>query len=491
VSILLPLSLYISLYELSQILCSFFIRIPFRLKLDPHSSFSEILIQVTQMSTRTKKCANISLPPIFYQNTTNMLQPFFNTHFDFRTTSSDLNKNTQFQNPISHLEMQSCPNNIGTDERQTKFDLSLTIHYDEYANTFGCILDGSCDLFNEKTVQDLSHRFHILCQQLFSSSSFDLKKQPIYELSIILPIEQDIMKQLNNSVITSNIPLCIHQVFVQQAMIYPNKIAITLDQQSLTYSQLLTQVQQLSIVLINEKGIKPGDIICQCIDRSIEMIVGIMSIIMSGAIYAPLSLHDPFDRLHSLIRQVNAKLVLINQMSLSHFHQVNVPILDIYEIVNSNNPLNDAQMEQLSKVIVTPDSISHFVFTSGSTGTPKCVQLRHRNFMSYMDAHFIQKNDIILQLASSSFDVHLDEIFSALVRGAHLILLKANGHLDFDYLTKVIHDNNVTFVAPVPSWIDAVSKFLSQNDYAQERIKQVHWWFLGGNKQNKIIYITS
>jgi non-ribosomal peptide synthetase component F len=212
------------------------------------------------------------------------------------------------------------------------------------------------------------------------------------------------------------------------------------------------------------------------------MIVGIMGIMMAGAVYAPLNPNDSLDRLYSLIRQVNAKLILVNQMSLSQFHQFNVPIVDIYEIVNSNNPLTDIEIEELSQVNVTPDSISHLVFTSGSTGTPKAVQLRHRNFMSYMDAHFIQKNDVILQLASSSFDVHLDEINSALVRGAHLVLLKVGGHLDFDYLTKVIHHNNVTFVAPVPSWMDALSKYLRENHHAQERVKQVHWWFLGGKK---------
>ncbi|CAF1458755.1 unnamed protein product, partial [Didymodactylos carnosus] len=113
----------------------------------------------------------------------------------------------------------------------------------------------------------------------------------------------------------------------------PNKLAVTLDDQSLTYSQLLTRVQQLALRLINDKGVQPGDIVCQCVDRSIEMIVGIMGIMMSGAVYAPLSPSDPLDRLDSLIRQVDAKLVLVNQMSRSYLSRLNVPIVDISEIV--------------------------------------------------------------------------------------------------------------------------------------------------------------
>ncbi|CAF4598776.1 unnamed protein product [Rotaria sp. Silwood1] len=212
------------------------------------------------------------------------------------------------------------------------------------------------------------------------------------------------------------------------------------------------------------------------------MIIGIMSIMMSGAVYAPINPNDPLNRLESLIHQTDAKVVLVNHLSRSHISQLNLPIVNISEIFLSDNVVSDAQMKELSEVVVTPESISHIVFTSGSTGTPKAVQIRHRNFMGYMNAHFIETNDVILQLASSSFDVHLDEINGALVKGAHLVLLKVGGHLDFDYVTKVIHQKNVTFVAPVPSWMNALGKFLGENRHAQERIKQVRLWYLGGEQ---------
>ena len=289
------------------------------------------------------------------------------------------------------------------------------------------------------------------------------------------------MQQLSSSQAVPNITSCIHQAFAQQATRHPNKVAITLDDGFLTYAQLLVRVQRVALLLISERGVQPGDIVCQCIDRSIEMIVAIVAIMMCGATYAPLSPKDSLQRLDALVHQVDAKLVLINRTSPSCVHQLNVPIVDIDEIVNSDDELlTDAQLEQLSRVAVTPDSISHLVFTSGSTGTPKAVQLRHRNLMSYMHQHFIQSNDITLQLAGSSFDGHLDEIFGALTRGGHLVLLKAGGHLDFDYVTKIIHDHQVTFVAPVPSWVDALGKFLNGNQYAQDRVKHVHWWYFGG-----------
>ncbi|CAF0837215.1 unnamed protein product [Rotaria sordida] len=216
------------------------------------------------------------------------------------------------------------------------------------------------------------------------------------------------------------------------------------------------------------------------------MIIGIMGIMMSGAIYAPLNPNDPLDRLESLIHQVNAKLVLVNRMSHSYVSKFSVPIINISEIVESHNSLNDTQIKQLSQVAVTPDSICHIVFTSGSTGTPKAVQIRHRNFMDYMKTHVIQTNDIVLQLISSSFDSHLDEIDGALVRGAQLILLKPGGHFDFDYVTQTIHDKKVTYIGPVPSWMNALGKFLNENRHAQERVKAVRCWYLGGKEKKEL-----
>ena len=91
-----------------------------------------------------------------------------------------------------------------------------------------------------------------------------------------------------------------------------------------------------------------------------------------------------------------------------------------------------------------------------------------------------KSNDIVLQLTSSSFDSHLDEIDGTLVRGAQLVLLKPGGHLDFDYMTQTIYDKKVTYIGPVPSWINALGKFLNENHYAQERIKAVCRWYIVG-----------
>ncbi|CAF4097549.1 unnamed protein product, partial [Adineta steineri] len=442
-----------------------------RLQLNPNENFNCCLHRVMKLYQKSLQHAHFPYNSILKQfelPSTTLPDIYFN----FQTMCDD----KQSINTITSISDEEKSHSI--DCMPSKFDLYLTVIYDEKMNLLRCQIHGSSDLFNETTLQQISHRFHSLCQQLFSSS-FNIHTQPIYELSIILPHEQHLLQRYHtkHNKISNHDSTTIHQLFVQQAIKHPHKTALTLDHLSLTYSQLLHKVQQLSFSLTNHYNIQLGDVICQCVDRSMEMIIGILGIMMSGGIYVPLNPSDSSHRLQSLVHQIKPKLILTHHRTCSSVQELHVPFVDINETMNRNNDIT-----QLCEVLVPSDSISHIIFTSGSTGLPKGVQIRHRNFISYMKTHKINETDIIIQLANCSFDVHLDEILSSLTCGAHLVLLRSGGHLDFDYLTRVISDHHVTFIAPVPSWIDALCQYLRQNSHASQRMKQIQWWFIGGEE---------
>lgn len=414
-------------------------RIPLRCRLNPNEHFKNCLEHVTKVSKNSLRYSRIPLPDIKQP-----LATYLDVLFNFNT---------------NHIDEQN-KDELDRHSVQTTFSLCLTINHDEKMNTLRYRFDASADLFDQSTVQQFSRRFHLLCQQLFCSS-FDLHRQPIYELSIILPDEQALLQQLHLSTTddenetTKTIP----QLFIEQAMAYPQKTALTLDDLSFTYAELFTRIQQVCSLLRTHYAIKVGDLVCQCMDRSVEMVIGILAIMMSGGVCVPLNPYDSPDRLQSLIQQIRPKLILTRSQFASAFQHT----ID-------NGPS------------ASVDGLSHIIFTSGSTGVPKGVAIRHHNFVSYMKTHRFDKRDVVLQLASCTFDVHLDEILSALCRGAHLVLLRPGGHLDLDYLTRVIHDHQVTFVAPVPSWIDILCQYLQKNAYANGRVKSVRWWFIGGEQ---------
>jgi non-ribosomal peptide synthetase component F len=156
-------------------------------------------------------------------------------------------------------------------ETGNRCDFGLTIEYDMNMNQLSCTIDASLDLFDQMTTQKMSQRFHSLLKQLFSPMNDEMNKS-IYELSLILSDERLLMKSMNNTEIFVPSLSCIHHEFVSQVMKYPQKLSVELDDQSLTYCELLYYVQMLSLNLLNRYEIIPGEIICQCVERSLSMV---------------------------------------------------------------------------------------------------------------------------------------------------------------------------------------------------------------------------
>ncbi|CAF4552455.1 unnamed protein product, partial [Didymodactylos carnosus] len=325
------------------------------------------------------------------------------------------------------------------------------------------------------TAQTICERFQILLQQLFDKSSFDLDNQLIYELSILLPQEIKLLQDINNTThIDSNDTKikCIHHEFVQQSMRYSQKIAIILDEQSLTYEEVLYYVQKLSRYLINVCSVENGDIICVCVQRSTEFVIGILAILTCGCSYCPLNINDPVSRLSILIKETRTHCVLIHSRTENKLLDCitgndDVKFVNIEQIIYSSESCHSSnELNIVSSKQVTTDDIAYVIFTSGSTGKPKAVQIRHRNFISYMRSlkqlELITKNDIVIQLAQCSFDVHLEEVVGSLILGATVIMLQSNKNMDINYLLNIIRYQKATYISLTPTFIIILCDFLQE-----------------------------
>ncbi|CAF1133577.1 unnamed protein product [Adineta ricciae] len=155
----------------------------------------------------------------------------------------------------------------------TKFDMMVTFVHKELTG-ISCSLVCSQDLFDDGTVQLMADRFSCLLHHLFNSALFSIEKQPLHQLSLLLPHEQlliDAMKN-NDSHRPPSTDQTISQLFCEKGSSYSQKVAVDLDEQSLTYSELLVYAQHLAVVLIDTHGVKVGDVVCQCVERSILMV---------------------------------------------------------------------------------------------------------------------------------------------------------------------------------------------------------------------------
>ena len=256
-------------HELMNMIGMFVSTLPYRAQVDGHWSFDDLVQHVQEKCLSVLEHAHYPLQEILADFRLNQSQVvFLETMLDFITLSEDAADHWPVNG--NNLEQVSVEESDAT----TKFDFSLTFLYNPLldGNQLSCCFMCSQDLFDETTIAHVAQRFQSFLHQLFASVD-DQNSRPIYELSLTLSNERLLSQSLNNTQVSfPSSAKCIHHEFVCQVMAHPQKLAVELDDQSLTYAELLYYVQMLSLHLLSDYHISVGEVICQCVERSLSMV---------------------------------------------------------------------------------------------------------------------------------------------------------------------------------------------------------------------------
>ncbi|CAF4135124.1 unnamed protein product [Rotaria sp. Silwood2] len=465
--------------ELTSVIGLFVNTIPLRCQLDPYWSFPQLLDHVQEITTNSLEYSYFPLQRILVQNSNAARSVFLDTAFEFQSYTSKNSKNELIMEDARFHDMSTsvC---IDDDAIMGDSDFILTVQYDLDMNHISCSFSASIDLFDRITVDKMTQRFYSMLEHLFHMKEVQINKL-LNELSIILPDERLLMKSINNTQVLFSPLACIHHEFIHQVMEHPQKLAVELDNQSLTYSELLYYVQVLSLNLLNKQSVNVGDLVCQCVERSLSMVIGMMTIEIVGAVYCPLSPRDPQHRLNVLIEQTQSRLVLVHPITQAKFDDNKS--LNIDSVIIDYEVENDADVNQLTSIKVTPENIAYIIFTSGSTGTPKAAQIRHRNFSesirSLNSVNTLNENDTVVQMTRCSFDIHVEDIIGTLIIGATIVMLHPRGMIDFEYLITVLEQKQISFINNVPSIFQSLFT-ISQEYNARDAMKYLRSVCSGG-----------
>jgi microcystin synthetase protein McyB len=300
-------------------------------------------------------------------------------------------------------------------------------------------------------------------------------QQLVIELPLLTEKEQhQLLIEWNNTQADYPLDKCLHELFEEQVERNPDAIAVIFADQELTYQQLNNRANQLAHYL-QEKGVKPEVLVGILVDRSIEMLVGLLGILKAGGAYLPLDPNYPADRLSYMLCD-SAVLILLTQQSLVESlpaNQAEIVCLDrdwhIIANYSQHNPISNVKSE----------NIAYVIYTSGSTGKPKGVMNIHQGICNYLmrkiDVYPTTTDDRILLISALSFDASVCEIFWALTSGTTLVMAKPEGHKDINYLTNLIAEQQISQIFFVPSMLQV---FLQQPNLENCRcLKRV---FCGG-----------
>jgi len=294
-------------------------------------------------------------------------------------------------------------------------------------------------------------------------------QQPLTEMPLLLPQEKkQIVSEWNNTRQPWPLPEGIHRWFEQQAVRTPQASALCGHGGNISYQQLNQRANQLAAEL-RQAGIGPDDRVALCAARSSEMVTALLAILKAGGAYVPLDPDYPGDRLHHMLEDCGATLVLLDdagQQALAPLLSASHRVWDLQQDAARWQTQPDHNLPSLAGW--TPHSLAYVIYTSGSTGKPKGVMNEHvgvMNRLQWMQAEYaLTPQDTVLQKTPFSFDVSVWEFFWPLMVGARLAIAKPGGHQDPDYLSQLIARQQVTTLHFVPSMLQL---FLRHGDMAQ------------------------
>ncbi|WID30461.1 pyoverdine non-ribosomal peptide synthetase PvdD [Pseudomonas aeruginosa] len=378
--------------------------------LDGRMGFDELLAQARQRALEAQ--AHQDLP---FEQLVEALQPerslshnpLFQVLFNYQSEARGNGQAFRFD----ELQMES----VQFDSRTAQFDLTLDLTDEE--QRFCAVFDYATDLFDASTVERLAGHWRNLLRGIVANPRQRLGELPLLDA----PERRQTLSEWNPAQRECAVQGTLQQRFEEQARQRPQAVALILDEQRLSYGELNARANRLAHCLI-ARGVGADVPVGLALERSLDMLVGLLAILKAGGAYLPLDPAAPEERLAHILDDSGVRLLLTQGHLLEHLpRQTGVEVLAIDGLVL------DGYAESDPLTTLSADNLAYVIYTSGSTGKPKGTLLTHRNALrlfSATEAWFgFDERDVWTLFHSYAFDFSVWEIFGALLYGGRLVIV--------------------------------------------------------------------
>lgn len=327
---------------------------------------------------------------------------------------------------------------------------ALSLETIQFENNVRCEFKFATELFDRKTVETLARHYKNLLTSMVADPSLQVSR-----LSLIDDAErQRLLATTEHALKFSNDEEFVHRRFELMAYKQPGAIAISFKDQMMTYGELNSRANQLAHYLI-AKGVQPEDRVAIFLERSLELIVGVLGILKAGGAYVPMDPAYPAEHIAHVLKDCTPKL-LITQTSLLHCIPSSTPLLVI------DDGLQMQALDQQSSENPPPqelglrkEHLAYIIYTSGSTGLPKGVMINHANvarlFSVCQEKIQFNANDVWTLFHSIAFDFSVWELWGALTYGGRLIIVPTTCARSTDDFYALLCEKKVTVLNQTPS----------------------------------------
>lgn len=369
--------------------------------------------------------------------------PIFQVMFDLQNAPvADLQ--------VSGLEFEA----IEVETTTAKFDLSMTVREANDGLIVG--IEYNTDLFEAATATRLLHQYELIVASLVRDV-----RMPVGSIALLTSGERQALLSVNRSGLPSGPALPLARLIEQQVERAPDGTAVVLQGHTLSYATLNAKANRLARWL-RSRGVGPERRVGVRLDRSVELVVALLAILKSGGVYVPIDPAYPAERQRHMALDAELDLLLISGAMLPGDHEFSMPVQALDVLDGDLQAMDDDNLPGS----YSPEQAAYVIYTSGSTGRPKGVVVSHgalsRHLQTIAPAYHLGPTDRVLQFASIGFDVAGEELWSALLAGAAVMLQPCRLFDSLPEFSRFLEEQRVT-VAGVPAsywheWIGAIER---------------------------------
>jgi amino acid adenylation domain-containing protein len=430
--------------ELEEILGYFLNPIVLRAKMTPEKSFAELLGEVKQTLLDGLTHQDYPFPMVVedLQPPRDMSRsPIFQVAFGWdkpRRLSADQTS----ARPADPGTLALEPFALG--QQGAAFDLMLMML--NMGDSLSGALQYNSDLFDETTIARIVDHFQVLLGGIVSDPTASLAALPL--------LGADERKRQIYDVNETNADYardkCLHQLFEDQVGRTPDATAVVHGDEQLTYAELNARANQLGAYLRGQ-GVGPDILVAICVDRSIDMLIGVLGILKAGGAYVPLASGTPSERLEYMLEESNARVLLTQRELRDELsdHSGKFVFLD------TDWPTIEQEGSENLVPQSAPENLAYVIFTSGSTGKPKGVQIEHRTVVNFLNSMQreprITAEDNLLAVTTLTFDISVLELFLPISVGATVTIVTREQAADGIQLAGALVESGATIMQATPA----------------------------------------
>ncbi len=398
--------------------------LPFSIKIPPQTLLLSWLKNLQNLIAEQNEYTNVSFSQIRQWCNIPLNRPLFESVVILET-------NKKLQKELTGLHEYPLILTVQTD---TQLELKLT--YEE-------------SRFESETISRMLGHLKTLMIGMARNPSSTLSNLPL----LTEEEQHQILVEWNDTRVDYPENKCLHQLFEQQVVHQPEKVAVIFRDQQLTYAELNRRSNQLAHYL-RRLGVGPDILVGMFMERSLEMVIALYGILKAGGAYVPIDPSYPKDRIAFMVKDTQVPVLITQKHLVKRLpdHQATTLIIDAewQKIALEKDENFDCG--------VTPENLAYVIYTSGSTGRPKGAVLNHRgrvnNFCDFNRRYNVGPGDKVLGLASLSFDMHAYDNFGLMAAGGANVIVESSAILDPGRWAELMLKHEITIWHSVPALLE-------------------------------------